>query len=115
MLVNLRHGEPVRFGAEQEFGVRLNEYGEAVVVNVADVGVDALLVHDEARHDPTVAFALSRLAETPTSPTPMGVLRAVTRPTYEAEVQSQLGAAQANRGPGDLRALLESGGVWDVA
>ena len=36
------------------------------------------------------------------------------RPTYEAEVQSQLGAAQATRGPGDLRALLESGGVWDV-
>ena len=114
MLVNLRHGEPVRFGAEQEFGVRLNEYGEAQVVNVADVGVDALLVHDEARHDPTVAFALSRLAEAPTSPTPMGVLRSVARPTYEAEVQSQLGAAQATRGPGDLRTLLESGGVWDV-
>ena len=114
MLVNLHHGEPVRFGAEKEFGVALNEYGEAQVVNVADVGVDALLVHDEARHDPTVAFALSRLAETPTSPTPMGVLRAVSRPTYEAEVQAQLGAAQANRGPGDLRTLLESGGVWDV-
>ena len=114
MLVNLRHGEPVRFGAEQEFGVALNEYGEAQVVTVADVGVDALLVHDETRHDPTVAFALSRLAETPTSPTPMGVLRAVSRPTYEAEVQAQLGAAQATRGPGDLRTLLESGGVWDV-
>ncbi|MEP6624495.1 MAG: thiamine pyrophosphate-dependent enzyme, partial [Acidimicrobiia bacterium] len=114
MLVNLRHGEPIRFGAEQQYGVRLNEYGEAQVVTVADVGEGALLVHDETRHDPTVAFALSRLAETPTSPTPMGVLRAVQRPTYEAEVQTQLGAAQATRGPGDLRALLESGGVWDV-
>ena len=115
MLVQLKHGEPMRFGAEQEYGVRLNEYGEAEVVNVADVGEDALLVHDEARHDPTVAFALSRLAETPTSPTPIGVFRAVQRPTYEAEVQSQLGAAQATRGPGDLRALIESAGVWDVA
>ncbi len=115
MLVQLRHGEPVTFGAEGQYGVRLNAYGEAEVVTVADVGLDALLVHDESRHDPTVAFALSRLAETPTSPTPMGVLRAVSRPTYESEVQSQLGAAQANRGPGDLRALLESGGVWDVA
>ncbi len=114
MLVNLHHGEPIRFGAEQQYGVRLNEYGEAEVVTVAEVGEGALLVHDETRHDPTVAFALSRLAETPTSPTPMGVLRAVARPTYEAEVQTQLGAAQATRGPGDLRALLESGGVWDV-
>jgi 2-oxoglutarate ferredoxin oxidoreductase subunit beta len=115
MLVQLTHGEPMRFGAEREHGVRLNTYGEAEVVSVADVGEGALLVHDETRHDPTVAFALSRLAETPTSPTPIGVFRAVQRPTYEAEVQSQLGAAQATRGPGDLRALIESGSVWDVA
>ena len=115
MLVDLHHGEPMRFGADREFGVRLNAYGEAEVVSVAEVGEDALLVHDEQRHDPSVAFALSRLAETPTSPTPIGVLRAVERPTYEAEVQAQLGAAQANRGPGDLRALIESGSVWDVA
>src|SRR6476661_3574916 len=33
MLVDLKHGEPMRFGAEQEYGVRLNEYGEAEVVN----------------------------------------------------------------------------------
>jgi 2-oxoglutarate ferredoxin oxidoreductase subunit beta len=114
MLVELRHGEPIRFGGEAELGVRLNDYGEAEVVRVADVGEDRLLVHDETRHDPTVAFALSRLAETPTSPTPVGVFRAVARPTYEAEVQSQLGHAQATRGPGDLRALIESGSVWDV-
>ena len=115
MLVQLQHGEPMRFGAEREYGVRLNDYGEAEVVTVADVGEGALLVHDETRHDPTVAFALSRLAEAPTSPTPIGVFRAISRPTYEAEVQSQLGAAQATRGPGDLRALIESGSVWDVA
>jgi len=115
MLVDLHHGEPVRFGADRELGVRLNAYGEAEVVSVAEVGEAALLVHDEHRHDPSVAFALSRLAEGPTSPTPIGVLRAVQRPTYESEVQSQLGAAQANRGPGDLRALIESGSVWDVA
>jgi 2-oxoglutarate ferredoxin oxidoreductase subunit beta len=114
MLVPLRHGEPIRFGAEQELGVRLNQYGEAEVVRVAEVGEDALLVHDEGRPEPTVAFALSRLADGPTSPTPIGVFRSIDRPTYEAEVQSQLGAAQATRGPGDLRALIESGSVWDV-
>jgi 2-oxoglutarate ferredoxin oxidoreductase subunit beta len=115
MLVDLHHGEPIRFGAEQELGIRLNAYGEAEVVKVADVGEGGLLVHDETRPDPTVAFALSRLAGRPTSPTPVGVFRAVERPTYEAEVQSQLGHAQATRGPGDLRALIESGSVWDVA
>src|SRR3954471_18012235 len=39
MLVQLQHGEPMRFGAEREYGVRLNEYGEAEGGNVADVGV----------------------------------------------------------------------------
>ena len=114
MLISLRHDEPIRFGADNELGVRLNQYGEAEIVRVDEVGEDAVLVHDEHRHDPTVAFALSRLAEHPVSPTPIGVFRAVERPSYEAEVQAQLVAAQEQRGPGDLRALIEAGGTWEV-
>lgn len=114
MLIELRHGEPIRFGAENEFGVRLNQFGEAEIVSVAEVGEAALLVHDEHRYDPSTAFALSRLAEQPVTPTPMGVLRAIDRPTYESQVQDQLTAAQERRGPGHLRELIESGAVWDV-
>ncbi len=65
--------------------------------------------------EPTVAFALSRLAGHPVTPTPVGVFRAVERPSYEAEVQAQLAAAAERQGPGDLRALIEAAGVWDVA
>jgi 2-oxoglutarate ferredoxin oxidoreductase subunit beta len=114
MLISLRHGEPIRFGTENELGVRLNQYGEAEIVTIAEVGEDAVLVHDEHRHDPTVAFALSRLAEHPVTPTPVGVFRAVERPSYESQVQAQLAAAQEQRGSGDLRALIESGGTWEV-
>jgi 2-oxoglutarate ferredoxin oxidoreductase subunit beta len=115
MLIELVHGEPVRFGADKELGVRFNAHGEAEVVRVADVGDEAILVHDEHRPDPTVAFALSRLAEQPTVPTPIGIFRDVDRPTYEGEVQQQLVAAQERSGPGDLRALIESAPVWEVA
>ena len=114
MLIELEHGQPIRFGEDRELGVRLNSYGEAEVVNVADVGVESLLVHDEHRPDPSVAFALSRLANQPTTPTPVGVFRDISRPTYEAQVQQQLVAAQERSGPGDLRKLLESAPVWDV-
>ena len=65
MLIDLKHGEPIRFGADGEHGVVLNEFGEAKIVDVADVGVDRLLVHDEHRADPSLAFALSRLADHP--------------------------------------------------
>jgi 2-oxoglutarate/2-oxoacid ferredoxin oxidoreductase subunit beta len=114
MLIELKHGEPLRFGAEGELGVALNEYGEAEVVRVEEVGEDRLLVHDEHRADPTVAFALSRLADTPTVPTPIGVFRDVDRPTYDGEVQRQLVAASEQQGAGDLAALIGSGATWEV-
>jgi 2-oxoglutarate ferredoxin oxidoreductase subunit beta len=114
MLIPLRHGEPVRFGENQEHGVALNRFGEAEVVDVATVGEDALLVHDEHRADPALAFALSRLADQPTTPTPVGVFREVQRPVYEEQLGAQLVAAQERSGPGDLRSLIESVPTWEV-
>jgi 2-oxoglutarate ferredoxin oxidoreductase subunit beta len=72
------------------------------------------LVHDEAREPAGLAFQLSRLAAGPHEPTPVGVFRAVQRPTYDELVQDQLLAAQEKQGPGDLAALLASGGTWTV-
>ena len=111
-----RHGEPIRFGAEQEQGVRLNKYGEAEIVNIADVGEDAVLVHDEHRHDPTVAFALSRLAEHPIVPDARRCVPRGAAPDLRGR-----GAAPARRGPGDSAVPATSApssvrpGVWDVA
>ena len=115
MLIDLKHGEPIRFGADGERGVMLNERGALEEVAVADVGEDRLLVHDEHRQDPSLAFALSRLADAPTVPTPVGVFRDVDRPVYEGEVQRQLVGASEQRGPGDLAALIGSGATWEVS
>ena len=52
MLIPLVHGEPIRFGAEGERGVVQRPDGRLEIVDVAEVGEDALLVHDEARDDP---------------------------------------------------------------
>jgi 2-oxoglutarate ferredoxin oxidoreductase subunit beta len=113
MIIQLKHGEPIRFGADHQHGVALNEFGECEIVDVAG-NESRLLVHDEHREDPALAFALSRLATGPSMPTPMGVFRDVDRPSYEAAVQEQLAEASERQGPGDLRALLASGGTWDV-
>jgi 2-oxoglutarate/2-oxoacid ferredoxin oxidoreductase subunit beta len=114
MLVPLAHGKPVRFGPEGDKGVVIDAQGSAVIVDVSDVGEEGLLVHDEARADPSLAFALSRLANGPYSPTPIGVFRAIQRPDYGSLVQEQLVAAAARKGPGDLSALLRSGTTWTV-
>ena len=114
MLIPLEHGKPIRFGVEGERGVRIDAQGRAEIVDVSEVGEDALVVHDEARADPTLAFTLSRLSTGPTMPTPIGVFRAVNRPEYGEGVSRQLAAAQEQRGPGDLAALLTSGATWTV-
>ncbi|HMT25679.1 MAG TPA: thiamine pyrophosphate-dependent enzyme, partial [Microthrixaceae bacterium] len=114
MIIPLVHGQPIRFGANGEHGVAVNEFGEPYVCETADVGVRNLLVHDETRADPTLAFALSRLADSPHSPTPIGVFRSVERPIYEVEVQAQVDHAVESKGTGDLRKLLHSGAVWTV-
>jgi len=115
MLIQLRHGEPIRFGADGQFGVVLTGFGEARVVEVADVGDDALVVHDEHRANPALAFALSRLADEPNVPTPVGVFRAVEAPTYEGEVTRQIAAASERSGPSDVAALLRSAPTWTVS
>jgi 2-oxoglutarate ferredoxin oxidoreductase subunit beta len=113
-LIPLEHGQPIRFGAENERGVMLDGQGRATIVNVADVGEERILVHDEQREEPGLAFMLSRLARGPYEPTPIGVFRAVERADYGALVQGQLMDAQERRGPGDLGALLASGATWQV-
>jgi 2-oxoglutarate ferredoxin oxidoreductase subunit beta len=114
MLIPLVHGEPIRFGKEGERGVVQRPDGRLEIVDVGEVGEGALLVHDETRDDPSLAFALSRLSRGPFEPTPIGVFRAVQRPEYGAEMQRQVVEAQEKRGMGDLGALLRSGSSWTV-
>ena len=115
MLIPLQHGEQIRFGADKELGVALSPQGRAHIVRVDAVGDEAILVHDEERADPALAFTLSRLSNGPHEPTPVGVFRAVERPDYGAETNRQLAAAEAKSGHGDLAKLLHSRPTWDVS
>jgi 2-oxoglutarate/2-oxoacid ferredoxin oxidoreductase subunit beta len=72
-----------------------------------------LLVHDIYLKDPSVAFMLARM-EQPDFPQPVGIFRAVERPTYEDLMEEQIDAAIAKSGPGNLEKLLNSGDTWIV-
>ncbi len=110
----LEQGKPIRFGAESERGVRLREDASAEIVDVADVGEDALLVHDEAAPTPSLAAAIARLSHTPHGPTPIGVFRDVERPVYDRLMEEQLERAVADQGEGDLAGLLHAGDTWTI-
>jgi 2-oxoglutarate/2-oxoacid ferredoxin oxidoreductase subunit beta len=111
----LTHGEPVRFGEEGERGVVQRPNGSMELVEVADIGEEALLVHDEHAEDASLAFALSRLAHTPHGPTPLGVFRDVERPVYDALMAEQIEAMRREQGEGDLGKLLHAGDTWAIS
>ena len=114
--IRLEHGKPIRFGADDERGVVRDDAGRLSLAHVADVGEDALLVHDAHDPNPSLAFALAHLAERPTGPTPIGVFRAVERPVYAEAMSAELEKARDGAGPGtnELDALFRSGDTWTV-
>ena len=111
--INLTAGRPVVFGPNDESGIVI-EGGSARVVPVADVGLEAIHVHDPSNHDPAAAFALSRLSVGPHGPTPIGVFRSVERPAYDRLIERQLADALERKGPGSIREMVGQNGTWTV-
>ncbi|MFL6140093.1 MAG: 2-oxoacid:ferredoxin oxidoreductase subunit beta [Frankiaceae bacterium] len=116
-VVRLEEGKPIRFGPDGSRGVRIGAAGALEVVDMSDGSVDEseLLVHDSHRDDPSTAFMLSRLgAGVDLMHTPIGVFRDVSRPAYDDLVRAQVDDAVADKGQGDLAALLGSGDTWRI-
>jgi 2-oxoglutarate ferredoxin oxidoreductase subunit beta len=109
MLV-LEDGKPMIFGKEHDKGIRLRGL-HPEVVDLATVGQDELLHHDESADDPYLALILSRMSY-PDHPVPVGVLRRIERPTHDQLMTDQLTDAVAKLGEGDLTSLLNSGETW---
>ena len=111
--ISLEHGKPIIFGKEQNRGIRLNGTTPEIVELGNGVDESDLLVHDESRPDRTVASILTRM-EYPEYPVPMGVFRAVERPTYNELLEGQIEEARSREGEGDLEALFAQGDTWVV-
>src|SRR5690242_8963067 len=116
-IIPLRHGEPIRFGADGRKGIVRDPVTGGV--RVAEDPDDAdVLVHDAHAEDPTTAFALSRLTDAGVlAHAPIGIFRQVEHGTYDDLAREQI--ATASQGTGDrssaLAGLLGSGDTWTVA
>jgi 2-oxoglutarate ferredoxin oxidoreductase subunit beta len=84
-VVYLEHGQPLRFGKDRDYGIRLVGLRPEVVM-LGTVPEEMLLCHDETAEDPTLALMLARWThseEDDQPPEVLGVLRAVERPTHD--------------------------------
>jgi 2-oxoglutarate ferredoxin oxidoreductase subunit beta len=114
LTLRLEHGKPITL-VDGTRGVIRTADGSLEIADVTEVGLDAIVVHDAHRHDPSTAFALSRLSDSITlANTPIGVFRDVPRPSYDSAFQAQLAAAKAG-GNADLGALLAGSDTWEIA
>ncbi len=115
-LVELEHGKPLIFGKNKDKGVRLN-MGTMIpeVVTLGNgISPDDLIFHDEKAPQPTLAYMLSRMHH-PELPEPIGVFRAVEKPTFDAALNDQVQALRDKKGEGDISALINGGETWTIA
>jgi 2-oxoglutarate ferredoxin oxidoreductase subunit beta len=117
--VFVEHGRPLVFGAEAEWGLRLDGFTPVAFRLGAEGSADDAWVHDET--DPIKAAILARLFDDPATdgalPRPFGVLFARERATYEDLLNAQLERAMEARPSGDaeLDALIAGSETWTVA
>jgi 2-oxoglutarate ferredoxin oxidoreductase subunit beta len=108
-VLELEHGKPMLFGKDREKGIAVGPNLKPEVVDVAAEGLSRVLVHDEQSE--ICALLLSRLTA-PEFPTPIGVFRAVLRPSYDTLMTQQLEQAKKFKQQ-TVQELLDEG-QWTV-
>lgn len=111
-LVELEHGKPLKFGKAKDKGVRLRGYAPEIV-DLKTTPTDDLIVWDEHEQSSALAFLIASMPER-AMPQPIGVFRAVDKPTFDGEIRKQANEVTATHGDGDLKDLLYSGDLWNV-
>jgi 2-oxoglutarate ferredoxin oxidoreductase subunit beta len=107
---------PIRFGADQRYGLKFSRYGSLETVDAATADPNSLLVHDAHTADPSYAFALSRLDNgSGVGHTPVGVFRQAPRPSYDDLMYGQIETSREQQGYGNLAELLAGGDTWQVS
>ena len=105
----LEDQQPMIYGAESDKGITINGT-RPQIVSTAD---GAPIVHDVKNEDSGYAYALAQMTH-PNYPTPVGIFRAVERPTYEGNIHGQIAQATAKKGKGKLDDLILGGDYWEV-
>ena len=114
-LLMLEQGKPLIYGKDRDKGIRLNGLRpELVTIGENGITEKDLIVHDENDPDPSYAYLLTQM-QYPDFPTPMGVFRSVeNKLTYDEQLQGQMDAAVAQKGPGHLQMLVNGAEFWEV-
>ena len=122
--IYLRHGQPMLFGANNEYGLVQEGFGLKVVkLGENGITLDDILVHDAHQEDNTLHMKLALMGteqqgtgcdEVPNFPIALGVIRDVAAPTYETAVAEQIEEVKGMKKYHNFEELLQTNDIWEV-
>ena len=113
--IYVRHGEPLVFGADNEYGLMQEGFGLKVVkIGENGITLDDILVHDAHCQDNTLQLKLAMMDNEHGFPVALGVIRDVEAPTYDASVHAQIEEVKSTKKYHNFMELLETNDTWEV-
>jgi len=111
----LEDGKPLLFNnGSSGIGINKESLRPMVIDLVAEPErLSEVLIHREADDFGTLAHVYSTMTQ-PEFPIPLGVLRAVVRPTFEEDIARQNEFVEQKYGKGTLDQLFYEGDTWEV-
>jgi 2-oxoglutarate ferredoxin oxidoreductase subunit beta len=112
--IELRHGEKMIFGKDNDKGLVLDGM-KLKVVTIGQNGVteDQVLTHNAHEESPFLHWMLINM-KGPDFPIALGVIRAVKASVYEQKLEAQIAEAKAKSPIKNMTDLLNSGSTWTV-
>lgn len=113
--IYVRHGEPLVFGKNKEYGLVQQGFG-LKVVKIGEEGytMQDILIHDAHSQDNTLQLKLALMGNNDGFPVALGVIRDVEAPTYDAAVNAQIEEVKAKKPYHNFMELLETNDIWEV-
>jgi 2-oxoglutarate ferredoxin oxidoreductase subunit beta len=114
-LLFLEEDKPLLFGKDNNQGIRISNSltPEKVIIGENGITESDVIVHKPRNPELLYPSMLAQLNH-PEFPTVAGILRQITRPTYEDLVADQITAAQERKAPGSLDDLIRGDNYWTV-
>jgi 2-oxoglutarate ferredoxin oxidoreductase subunit beta len=113
--IYVKHGEPLIFGENHEFGLVQDGFG-LKIVKIGENGITEkdILVHDAHCEDNTLQLKLAMMDVNDGFPVALGVIRDVAAPTYDESVHNQIEEVKGKKHYHNFTELLETNDIWEV-
>jgi hypothetical protein len=106
----LHDGEPMLYGKTTEKGI-VHGAGSLLTADAGATNKDKIVVHNEK--DENLSYLLTSL-HYPDAPVPVGVFKAIERPTYDELMTGQVAKARELGGEPNLEKLVKGPKTWKV-